>query len=313
MRVFFAPRNLSFTAHVHEIAKSTTHLYLVKSLTINSISMRQSVYSIMITLAVVESFHFHHGTSAIVLPLVKTSTQTFSTFAVPSGTGFAKSLEGTLKDTVNLSSIEALEIKKLLIDLLPRMRGTTEEFRLVETYVNTLEERFVAPQTLDFLNLAMMGEWQFLFTTNQLKRPSPSLRLTELTQTLETDGLRGIISNQATWAFSEDGDSLNFDVSGLFCAETSYIINQGARITVNDDHNLSINLAKGSSVPKDTQRLVGLIHRAMPTEMFDPSNLAMDTTYLDPDLRIVRFTGVRHEGVRHIFIRKGSVEINPKL
>lgn len=55
----------------------------------------------------------------------------------------------------------------------------------------------------------------------------------------------------------------------------------------------------------------GLLHRALPKEIFDPNGHAMDTTYLDVDLRIVRFTGVTHEGVRNIFMRQGSIVINP--
>jgi hypothetical protein len=54
-----------------------------------------------------------------------------------------------------------------------------------------------------------------------------------------------------------------------------------------------------------------MLHRAMPKEMFDPNDHAMDTTYLDGDLRIVRLTGPKFEGVRDIFMRRGSMEINP--
>jgi DNA-directed RNA polymerase subunit F len=241
----------------------------------------------------------------------------YSSSTVPSGTGFAKNDPETSKETqnnaINLSSMKTPEIKLLLLDLLPRMKGTNEEFRLVEAYVNALEDSYVPPQTLDFLNLAMTGEWQFLFTTNQLKRPSLSLRLTELTQKLESNGLKGKIINQASWALAEDGMGMRFDANGQFSASISYNINQGARVTFSEDHDLAVNLAKGSSVPQDVEGLVGLIHRAMPSEMFDPSGLAMDTTFLDPDLRIVRFTGSRHEGVRNIFIRKGAIEINPNL
>ena len=82
-------------------------------------------------------------------------------------------------------------------------------------------------------------------------------------------------------------------------------------MTIGNDHDLKIELSKGSVVPNDTQELVGLIHRAMPTELFDSTDLAMDTTYLDTDIKIVRFTGARHEGVRNIFMRKGLIEINP--
>eukprot|EP00804_Cyclotella_cryptica_P018869 CCRYP_006409-RA/>CCRYP_006409-RA protein AED:0.28 eAED:0.28 QI:0/0/0.5/1/0/0/2/571/79 len=57
--------------------------------------------------------------------------------------------------------------------------------------------------------------------------------------------------------------------------------------------------------------LVRLLHRAIPKEMFDPNSHAMDTTYLDADLRIVRLTGAVHEGVRNIFMRQGTIVINP--
>jgi hypothetical protein len=208
------------------------------------------------------------------------------------------------------------EVKRLLLELLPSMTGTPEEFRLVETYVNALEEKYVPPQTLDFLNLAMAGEWQFLFTTNQLGRPSPLLRLTELVQKVEVNGFNGLVVNQAMWNLAQEqqGPTLSlFDVHGIFSSKISYNINQGARMTMNQDHDLTIQLGKGSKVPSDPQGLLGLIHRAMPTEMFDSSNLAMDTTYLDTEIRIVRFTGSRHEGVRNIFMRKGVMEINPGL
>ena len=85
-------------------------------------------------------------------------------------------------------------------------------------------------------------------------------------------------------------------------------------MTINDDLDLTIRLSKGSNVPTDTEELIGLIHRAMPTEMFDNSDLAMDTTFLDTDIKIVRFTGKRHEGVRNIFIRNSSdMKLNPNL
>ena len=76
-----------------------------------------------------------------------------------------------------------------------------------------------------------------------------------------------------------------------------------------DEHK--IEPAKGSNIPKDVPKLVGMLHQTIPTEMFDPDDLAIDTTYVDPDLRIVRFTGKRHEGVRNIFIRSGSVHFDP--
>ncbi|GFH53161.1 hypothetical protein CTEN210_09637 [Chaetoceros tenuissimus] len=244
------------------------------------------------------------------------SRNVISTTTAPTNTVLfsqsATELESSEESTPTLLDISHQEAREKLLELIPKMTGQPEEFRLVESYVNTLEDTFSPPQTLDFLNLAMAGEWQFLFTTNQLGRPSPLLRMTELTQVISVKGLEGKLINACMFDMVDGGST--FEVFGKFSSTLSYNINQGARMTLDENEpDLSLNLSKGSKVPSDTENLVGLIHRAMPTEMFDPSDLAMDTTYLDPEIRIVRYTGKRHEGVRNIFMRKGAIEINPDL
>jgi hypothetical protein len=201
------------------------------------------------------------------------------------------------------------------------MMGTDDDYRQVETYVNTLEKRFTPVQTLPFFNMATTGEWQLLFSTNLAGMfPRPNFRLRELIQRIDTNNFHGTICNQATWDMAEDGEEPQqqqpqqglglFAASGTFSIKCNYSIQQGARMVVDvEDHVLE--LAKGSVVPKDFQGLVGLLHRAIPKEMFDPTEHGMDTTYLDGDLRIVRMTGPRLEGVRDIFIRRESIEINP--
>lgn len=213
--------------------------------------------------------------------------------------------------SLELDSVDTNEIKERLLDLLPRMLGTSEEFRAVESYVNSLEARYTPVQTLGFLNLAMTGEWQLLFSTNLSGGPKPNFRLREMFQRVEsnsTDPLKGTVANEVFWELAEDSN--NFDASGTFTALCNYEINQGSRMIMSLGEN-TLRLAKGSAVPKDVETLVGLIHRAMPKEMFDPNDHAMDTTYLDGDLRIVRYSGAKFEGVRDIFIRRGSMEINP--
>lgn len=204
--------------------------------------------------------------------------------------------------------LETTEVKARLLDLLPKMTGNAEEFKAVETYVNTLEERYSPVQTLDFLNMAMTGDWQLLFSTGLSQGPKSNFRLRELLQRVETKGFEGNVTNTAKWDLAEDGQ--DFLSSGSFSVKCSYTINQGARMVMDlDDHVLE--LAKGSTVPKDVEGLVGLLHRQMPKELFDPSEHAIDTTYLDGDLRIVRMTGPKFESVRDIFIRKGSIDIDP--
>lgn len=227
------------------------------------------------------------------------------------GVGVIEGVEATQideKEEIEMATLDTAEIKRRLLDLLPSMMGTSEEFDLVTSYVNTLEERYSPVQTLDFLNLAMAGEWQLLFSTNLADGPKPGFRLREMFQRIEADSLEGAVTNQVTWDLADDG--ITFDASGTFTVKCSYQINQGARMVMDlEDH--IIELAKGSVVPKDVEALVGRLYRAMPKELFDPSDHAMDTTYLDGDLRIARMTGSRFEAVRDIFIRRGSMEINP--
>ena len=238
--------------------------------------------------------------------------------SVPAGTGMGPSVKIKILKTdaktsaipEDLLDLSVEEVKALLVDVLPRMTGTTEECNLVEGYINALEDKYVPVQTLDFLNLAMGGEWQLLFSTNQLGRPSARLRLRELVQRVAPNSLNGKVTNVARWDLAEAGPDSAFDARGTFSVKCSYSINQGARMNIDLDEHV-IELAPGSVVPSDVEGLVGMIHGAMPSELFDPNELAMDTTYLDGDLRIVRLTGSRLEGIRNVFIRSGTVEINP--
>eukprot|EP00560_Eucampia_antarctica_P004511 CAMPEP_0197831822 /NCGR_PEP_ID=MMETSP1437-20131217/12275_1 /TAXON_ID=49252 ORGANISM="Eucampia antarctica, Strain CCMP1452" /NCGR_SAMPLE_ID=MMETSP1437 /ASSEMBLY_ACC=CAM_ASM_001096 /LENGTH=312 /DNA_ID=CAMNT_0043434909 /DNA_START=180 /DNA_END=1118 /DNA_ORIENTATION=+ len=230
-----------------------------------------------------------------------------------SGKGFGEVVK-ILPKTGNelLETKSPSEIKDKLVDLLLHMTGKEEEFRLVETYVNVLEEKFISPQTLGFFNMAISGDWQFLFTTSVNNRPSSKLRLSELVQKVESDEaspFEGKLITKANWALAED-DTQTFDCYGSFTIECLYKVNQGTRMIIDLDQHL-LEPAKGSKIPKDVQGLVGMLHRAIPKEMFDPEGLAIDTTYADPDVRIVRFTGKRHEGVRNIFFKSGSVAFDP--
>lgn len=61
-----------------------------------------------------------------------------------------------------IEEMSAEEAKRRLVDLIPRMTGKDEEYRTVEAYVNLLEDKYSPVQTIDFLNLAMSGDWQLV-------------------------------------------------------------------------------------------------------------------------------------------------------
>lgn len=208
-----------------------------------------------------------------------------------------------------LQEMQAAQVRDLLVDLLPRMTGQKDEFRQVENYINALEDKYVQVQTLDFLNLAISGDWQLLFSTNRLGIPNTKLRLRELIQRIDPKNLNGTVTNMARWDLAEEIPGV-FDCTGTFSVKCDYSINQGARMNI-DLKDLVLELSRGSKVPTDVEGLVGMLSGAMPSELFDPNELAMDTTNLDEKIRIVRLTGSRLEGVRNVFMRSGAVEVSP--
>ena len=223
-------------------------------------------------------------------------------------------------------SISAEEAKQNLLKLIPQMTGTDDEYKLIQSYVNLLEEEYSPIQTIDFLNLAIMGEWQLLFSTNVMPIPRKNLRLRELIQNIqpnEEERRNGTLVNSAKWDYyaqdDEDGVDAStnqqpFNTNGNFNIKCSYSINQGARMVIElNEHEVRPSKSTSSNKQiqsKDIPKLVGLLHRSIPAEIFDPNNHAADCTYLDADIRIVRMTGEKHEGVRNIWMRKGSLEIS---
>jgi hypothetical protein len=62
----------------------------------------------------------------------------------------------------------------------------------VETSINLLEEKYVSPLTLDFLNMILAGEWVFLFSTNYPQsRIHRQMRIQEISSTVQTQDLKG--------------------------------------------------------------------------------------------------------------------------
>lgn len=258
----------------------------------------------------------------------------------------------------DLDTLTCAELKDRLMFLLSRTAGKKDDNDEISTIVNTLESKYKPVETLEFFNMAMAGDWQLMFSTNRLGTPDVKLRLRELIQRIQPDKTKskqGKITNIASWIFANNG--INYDMFGNMSINNVYSINnQGAarmQVSLNDH---IIELGKGSkahkSVVNDVPNLLRLIHKAMPTELFDPNYLGMDTTYLDSDFRIVRFTtmgndkleGIQFDedgnlleksyaqenteghisleekrrlfmldGVRNVFIRKGSKTIKPVL
>lgn len=196
--------------------------------------------------------------------------------------------------------------------------------RLVESNINHLESIYSPVQTIDFLNLVLVGEWKLLFSTNLLLPPphlrrsltmtvidgdeTKRLRLVNVMQKIEAVGYNGSLTNMVQWNYEEDAPSSSkgSNSNGSFSIPCTYTIHQGSRMNlqVSDDRQLRpARIGSKTIIPDNIQELVAYLRQSMPREIFDPSDHAMDITYMDADLRIVRYTGPNFEGVRNIFLR----------
>jgi hypothetical protein len=309
------------------------------------------------------SFSQYHGSHNTCVrtcgPVHMTAGKGFGTSSSSVQPSSSSILSSPPKEKQDLETLTCAELKDRLMLLLSRTTGKKDDNAEISAIVNMLESKYKPVETLDFFNIATgASDWQLMFSTNRLGTPDAKLRLRELVQRIEpdpTDSKRGKITNMASWIFANNG--INYDMFGTMSINNEYTINnQGAaRMQISlRDH--VIELGKGSkahkSVVNDVPNLLRLIHKAMPTELFDPNHLGMDTTYLDSDFRIVRFTTMGNDqleglqfdedgnlleksyaqentedhisleekkrlfmlnGVRNIFIKKGSKTIKPVL
>jgi hypothetical protein len=122
-----------------------------------SLAMKLSCVLILPTITSVHAFSD---------PISYRKGQSFSLAAIGDGVGILET-PLLLSEQEDLSTLSIFEVKDRLLHLLPRMKGGNEEFKLVETYVNVLEDKYSPPQTLDFLNLAMGGDWQLVRITRK--------------------------------------------------------------------------------------------------------------------------------------------------
>ena len=216
-------------------------------------------------------------------------------------------------------------------------------FGKIETLVNALEDVHEPFQTVPFFNLVNSGadqegmEWQCLFSTSANRKllrstthttqPSTNMddendtddttrqtRITNVTQRVqvsEDDPMKGEVITTAVWESTKLVDQNAMTLTGDFTVRCSYRMPQvggGARMVLElQGHTLQPHKQQSTTTipiqPSEVPALVGQLHQELPKELFDPTEHQMDTTYLDGDLKIVRYTGPQFEGVRDIFVR----------
>ncbi len=183
-------------------------------------------------------------------------------------------------------------------DLLRDAQDSREQTR---RYIIELEQQQNYPLDPSFHNFAVAGDWQLLYSTSRISPPDTNLKLRSILSKWDEKG--GRIIHDVAWEFTEEGD---FRTAGKFQIISNFTYgdtpSMPARCHIAVDA-LELTPEPRNRPPKDPQALVGALQRALPKEFFDPDGAVLDTTYLDPSVRIVCFLGMKFAGVRHVYTR----------
>ena len=232
-----------------------------------------------------------------------------------------KAVTSDATTTSNSSTTKVDVVKRRLLDVLPTFTGKNmEENILVEGLINELEEDYKnSPlskiQTVAFFGLAIGGEWDLVMSTNMLAKTKTDdlddfvewkLSLTSpIKQKINTEN-RMLVSTVNWKLLNEDSSD---ELKGSFSSKSQYeLVNQSTRLFLTlEDHSLD-NKSKRVPTESEVNMLVGKLIEEMTIEVFDPNGLSVDTTYVDEELRIIRYTSAsgKSEGVRNIFLRRAS-------
>lgn len=203
--------------------------------------------------------------------------------------------------------------KHQLLRILPALINLPKQTEKVASLINTIESNADPPLTSAFTLLAISGRWRLLFSSALPAREGTgSLRIRSIVQEIlpadngdsNSDVIGGSFVNVVTFTYDDFRVQAKLTVVSNF----EFVKASPARMMITlDGHQVKIlKIDAASKGPKqleqeDTQTMVRELQKGVPAEIWDPSGL-IDTTFVQPDLRINRFVGKRLAGVRNIFV-----------
>ncbi|EKX33765.1 hypothetical protein GUITHDRAFT_120030 [Guillardia theta CCMP2712] len=186
--------------------------------------------------------------------------------------------------------------------------GTSDEESrtMIRKCIAELEQQQIFPFDVNFFNFAVSGDWQLLYSTSRLLSPDTNLKVRDIRSRID-GGARELV-HQARWEYREDvtGQAEELRTRGLFEVKCSYNMSEAPSVPTRmiiSVEELRLTPEPLNRPPKNPEALVGALQRALPKEFFDPDEALMDTTYLDPQVRLVCYLGKRFAGVRHVYCR----------
>ena len=172
--------------------------------------------------------------------------------------------------------LSTAECKTELIGLLTNRIEIEKEFMdyRVEYLTKYLEYKYIPIQTTPFLNFALTGEWDMLYSNILTPRADESLEF-EISQEIVPNEIfgspGGVLNNVINWKLNRADDQS----SGNLMVKCEYLFNTKGDLDVTLVEHVLI--PKNES-PKDIEDLIMSIQRSIPFESFDPDNIRMQNT-----------------------------------
>jgi hypothetical protein len=213
----------------------------------------------------------------------------------------------------------AAELKHLVTDRRVELAGSDFLKCRIEYLVKVLKQNYVPSFTVEFMNLAMSGDWSHQYSNVLLRRADASLNyrivqriIPEDSKIGESDGKSseriletnnnaiGKVINEVKWNVVDNHDQVNI---GELSVHSNYTINSKGSLGLSLQEHI-MNVEKLTLDPTD---LVMAIQRSIPFQFFDPTDSMTQNVYIDPDLRITETLGPIFAGVYDIFVRDDGV------
>jgi len=206
------------------------------------------------------------------------------------------SIDATLEE-----SSEVAQIKRHLRKMLSYFINLSPQRRRIFALIRNLEQRYSSLTSWGQLTQQLEGNWKLVFSSTTLGVPSTDLVVSKLTQTLGKGQLRENgcyeidMVNTCEWNYVQLGTRGELEI---FCMLT-FLGRCRFMCRVLDYRMETHDQVKA----QQARFIVGYLQRNLPREFFDPNNCMLQISFVDDELRIVKWLGKKFAGVRNIFYR----------
>ena len=207
-------------------------------------------------------------------------------------------------------AISVASAKKEIISIAENGISEPQHAYRIDYLVKYLESKYVPIHTPDFYSMTHRGEWRLLYSNVLTKSLEYEKLSFEVRQSLEPQksNSEGNYTNFIDWKYQQE--PIMPDAHGVLEIRCNYRMNErGAMQVFLKEHILLPEVipglaADGSDRDKQCEDLLNAIQSSVPFQAFDPADILVGTSYIDPHLRISRVVGDKYPNVYEVYMKQ---------